>query len=178
MQTWQARGTLLPSAATLHCMVHSSRFPQSMARTNLCIACEHSVVTQRQIEVFAQIALMPAGHYIVVSIFFSIITMVQAVHAWEAYPGSACNKASQREQGLASLIYITEIPPRQYSVSDTFKYLDGCQNYDPFLGTLNIRCRVIIGIQKGTIILTTTHLIPKDNGPWGRGAAHDQGCRT
>ena len=27
----------------------------------------------------------------------------------------------------------------------------------PFLGTLNIRCRIIIGIQKGTIILTTTH---------------------
>ena len=27
-----------------------------------------------------------------------------------------------------------------------------------FLGTLNIRCRIIIGIQKGTIILTTTHI--------------------
>ena len=36
--------------------------------------------------------------------------------------------------------------------------LDGCQNYDPFLGTLNIRCRIIIGIQKGTIIVTTTHI--------------------
>ena len=34
----------------------------------------------------------------------------------------------------------------------------GCQNYSPFLGTLNIyRCRTIIGIQKGTMILTTTH---------------------
>ena len=28
----------------------------------------------------------------------------------------------------------------------------------PFLGTLNSRCRIIIGIQKGTIILTTTHV--------------------
>ena len=37
-------------------------------------------------------------------------------------------------------------------------YLGGCQNYDPFLGTLNIRCRIIMGIQKGTIILTTTRL--------------------
>ena len=27
-------------------------------------------------------------------------------------------------------------------------YMGGCQNYDPFLGTLNIRCRIIIGIQK------------------------------
>ena len=28
----------------------------------------------------------------------------------------------------------------------------------PFLGTLNIRCRIMIGTQKGAIILTTTHL--------------------
>ena len=31
-------------------------------------------------------------------------------------------------------------------------------NYGPFLGTLNIRCRIIIGIQKGTIILATTQM--------------------
>ena len=36
--------------------------------------------------------------------------------------------------------------------------MDGCQNYGPFLGTLNIRCRIIIGTQKGTIILRTTHI--------------------
>ena len=36
--------------------------------------------------------------------------------------------------------------------------MGGCQNYGPFLGTLNIRCRIIIGTQKGTIILTTTHV--------------------
>ena len=35
--------------------------------------------------------------------------------------------------------------------------MGGCQNYGPFLGTLNIRGR-IIGTQKGTIILTTTHI--------------------
>ena len=32
------------------------------------------------------------------------------------------------------------------------------KNYGPFLGTLNIRCRIKIGIQKWTIILTTTHM--------------------
>ena len=44
-------------------------------------------------------------------------------------------------------------------------YMGGCQNYGPFLGTLNIRCRSIIGTQKGTItlnpkpkILTSTHI--------------------
>ena len=35
----------------------------------------------------------------------------------------------------------------------------GCQNYGPFLGTLNMRCRLIIGIQKGIIILTTTQTL-------------------
>ena len=32
--------------------------------------------------------------------------------------------------------------------------MGGSQNYDPFLGTRNIRCRITIGIQKGTNILT------------------------
>ena len=27
-------------------------------------------------------------------------------------------------------------------------HVDGCQNYGPFLGTLNIRCRIIIGTKK------------------------------
>ena len=39
-----------------------------------------------------------------------------------------------------------------------YVYMGGCQNYGPFLGTLNIRCRILIGTQKGTIILTTTHM--------------------
>ena len=33
-----------------------------------------------------------------------------------------------------------------------------CQNYGPFLGTLNIRRRSIMGNQEGTIVLTTTHV--------------------
>ena len=43
-------------------------------------------------------------------------------------------------------------------------HMGGCQNYGPFLGNLNFRCRIIIGIQRGTIILTTTHIRrPKDH---------------
>ena len=34
----------------------------------------------------------------------------------------------------------------------------------PFWGTLNIRGRIIIGIQKGTIIFTTTHIIDTGEG--------------
>ena len=37
--------------------------------------------------------------------------------------------------------------------------MGSCQNYGPFLGTLNNRCRILIGTQKGTIILTTTHIL-------------------
>ena len=36
--------------------------------------------------------------------------------------------------------------------------MGSCQNYGPFLGTLNSRCRIIVGTQKGTILLTTTHV--------------------
>ena len=38
------------------------------------------------------------------------------------------------------------------------RHMGGCQNSGPFLGTLNNRCRIIMGTQKGTIILTTTHI--------------------
>ena len=37
--------------------------------------------------------------------------------------------------------------------------MGGCQNCGPFWGTLNDRCRIIIGTQKGTIILTTTYMV-------------------
>ena len=37
-------------------------------------------------------------------------------------------------------------------------HMGGCQNYGPFWDTLNIRCRIIMGTPKGTIILTTTHI--------------------
>ena len=36
--------------------------------------------------------------------------------------------------------------------------MGGCQKNGPFLGTLNIRCRIIIGIKKGAIILKTTRM--------------------
>ena len=30
------------------------------------------------------------------------------------------------------------------------EYMGGCQNFGPFLGTIDIRCRIIRGIQKKT----------------------------
>ena len=43
-------------------------------------------------------------------------------------------------------------------------YMGGCQNYGPFWGTLNIRCRIIIGTQKGTMILTIPHMVVRHKG--------------
>ena len=37
-------------------------------------------------------------------------------------------------------------------------HMGGCQNHGPFLGTPNSKCRIIIGIQKRTIVLTTAHI--------------------
>ena len=37
--------------------------------------------------------------------------------------------------------------------------MGSCQNQGPSLGTLNSRCRIILGTQKGTRILTTTHIV-------------------
>ena len=60
--------------------------------------------------------------------------------------------------------------------------MGSCPNYGPFLGTLNNRCRIILRTQKGTIILTTTHVEPPLGGlgfrvykpSWGFGIL---GCR-
>ena len=40
-----------------------------------------------------------------------------------------------------------------------FNHVGGCQNDGPILGALNNRCRMIIGFPKGTIILTTAHIL-------------------
>ena len=44
------------------------------------------------------------------------------------------------------------------------RHVGSCQNYGPFLGTLNNRCRIIIGTQKGTIIFTTTPCVSQGVG--------------
>ena len=53
-------------------------------------------------------------------------------------------------------------------------HMGGCQNYGPFLGTLNIKCRTIFGTQKGTLILLTTHMDEQSFVPWCRRDAESQ----
>ena len=60
----------------------------------------------------------------------------------------------QRTAEEAALTLEDMDAPRLHSAFN----MGGCQNYDPFLGSLHIRCRIIFRIQKGTIILTTTHM--------------------
>ena len=56
-------------------------------------------------------------------------------------------------------------------------HMGSCQNRGPLLGTLNNRCRSILGTQKGTIILTTTHTMALSLGfmVYGLGAFRDSG---
>ena len=44
--------------------------------------------------------------------------------------------------------------------------MGSCQNYGPFLGTQNNRCRIVLETQKGTLILTTTHMRPSFDAPF------------
>ena len=64
-----------------------------------------------------------------------------------------------RNSALVDLICHADLGPKIKPTLRSDIYLGGYQNYGPFLGTLNIRGRIIIGTQKGTIILKTTHLI-------------------
>ena len=63
-------------------------------------------------------------------------------------------------RGCLGMITYTRTPDSLHDIWCRVPQADmgGCQNYGPFLGTLNIRWRTIIGTQKGTIILTTTHI--------------------
>ena len=53
-----------------------------------------------------------------------------------------------------------ELEPQDLSESTSFNLLHvgGCQNCGPILGTLNIRCRIILRTQKGTLFWRTTHV--------------------
>ena len=53
------------------------------------------------------------------------------------------------------------------------EYVGGCQNYGPFLGTLNIRCRTIIGTQKRD---PTFDNPPCKCHPWARGFVRASTC--
>ena len=50
-------------------------------------------------------------------------------------------------------------------------HMGGCQNYGPRLGPLNTRCRIILRNQKGTMILTTTHMSVLEVVPLGLAAS-------
>ena len=65
---------------------------------------------------------------------------------------------TQTNPTLSRKIKKTNLTWTILKMSDLAGNMGGCPNYGPFWGTLNIRCRIIVGIQKGTIILTTTHM--------------------
>ena len=48
---------------------------------------------------------------------------------------------------------------RNNGLQDVYVYMGGCQNYGPLLGPLNTRCGIILRSQKGSIILTSFHMV-------------------
>ena len=53
-------------------------------------------------------------------------------------------------------------------------HMGGYQHCDPLLGPLNTRCRIILRTQKGTIVLTTTHMAVSTTNPKPTLQASDQ----
>ena len=53
------------------------------------------------------------------------------------------------------------------------EHMGGCQNYGPFWGPLNNRCRIILRTQQGTLILTTTHIASAEDDDDDGAAADD-----
>ena len=69
------------------------------------------------------------------------------------------SKKASELQSDSLRIFPQAVGPRVVHAGVVACFLGSCQNYGPFLGTLNNRCRIIIGTQKRTLILTTTHML-------------------
>ena len=89
--------------------------------------------------------------------------MITTLKLWESMMGSHCLwelPGSYHFQHKYAIIF-SRLRAQDVRVAfggELRIHMGGSQNYGPFLGTLNIRCRIIIGIHKATIILTTTHM--------------------
>ena len=59
---------------------------------------------------------------------------------------------------IHSFIYILYIHRHVCVHISTHTRMGGCQNYGPLLGPRNTECRIVIRTQKGTFLLTTTHM--------------------
>ena len=59
---------------------------------------------------------------------------------------------------VSSKTLVSKIKLGGVQVPDSLSMWVAVKIMAPFLGTLNIRCRLKMAIQKGTIILTTTHI--------------------
>ena len=92
---------------------------------------------------------------------------VQASPCRGMYPGFP-GMASQFDAGRSSRWpeALSSCAPLVWSPSSglgqgpvpSYNHMGGCPNDGPLLGPLIIRCRIILRTQKGTIILTTTHI--------------------
>ena len=80
-------------------------------------------------------------------------------------PAAVCKSDLMVCSQSCQIVYQRTIGPNlSFSAMSRISHMGGCQHYGPFLGTLNIRCRSIIGTQKGTIILTIPPIFPNPDG--------------
>ena len=103
-----------------------------------------------------QCALIEFCHLPKKTLFYNIIT-IQVITTLNLYGKyhRAAGPGAQFLEPAADRIWVGTL------LVVWLSHVGGCQNYGPCLGTLNIRCRIIIRTQKGTIILTTTHMDSK-----------------
>ena len=71
-----------------------------------------------------------------------------------AFSPSPCLQSLHLEKHTYIYVYIC-----LYICTHKSIHMGGCQNYGPLLGPLNTRCRMILRTLKGTISLTTTHVM-------------------
>ena len=62
--------------------------------------------------------------------------------------------------GVWSPVYEAMESPEPFGEASRIHHMGGCQNYGPFLGPYYKTAPIISGTQKGTLILTTTHISP------------------
>ena len=88
--------------------------------------------------------------------------LMPCLRASRAWDGSGSR--SMEVKAVSGHYSATYLRPRGLNVVPLGWYMGGCQNYGPLLGPLKTRCRIILSTQKGTILLTTTHI---RNSKWG-----------
>ena len=128
----------------LHC--RGTRRPSSLAVTaSVEVVATASLVPLSFL--FSSVFVLPLLLFLLLLFHFLLLLVFSSLQTFPT--ARTCARRSMAELVRREL---------RHSSRTAWQNMGGCHNCGPFLGTLNIRCRIIIGTQKGTIILTTAHM--------------------